>query len=152
GHADTRTELKRETHRKLLEALPADRVAKLGEANLRAELKRAALELAERGHDALDHLEQEGLVDQVVDELVGFGPLGPLSRATGISEILVNGPHQVFVERAGQLSSANVTFRDEEHLMQVVRRMVSHSGRRIDKKTPLVDARLPDGSRLNAVL
>lgn len=129
-----------------------DRWEHLNEMEMRLELGRLVDEFAQLDTDALDHLEREALITQVVDERVGFGPISGLMRESDISEILVNGLRQVFVERRGQLHVTDVTFRDEDHLLQVVRRMISRTGRRLDKKSPMVDARLPDGSRLSAVL
>src|SRR5262249_24112042 len=129
-----------------------DKVGRVGELELREELQRLATELAYLKPGALDFHDEKAVVDQVMDELLGLGPLGALLRAVDISEILINGPHQVFVERQGQLQTVDATFRDEAHLLQVIRRLLEKSGRQLSKKSPMVDARLPDGSRLNAVL
>jgi pilus assembly protein CpaF len=87
-----------------------------------------------------------------LDDVRGYGPIGALLRDNEISEILINGPRQVFIERRGQLHATDVAFRDEEHLLRVIRQLIARSGRRLDKSSPLLDARLQDGSRLNAVL
>jgi pilus assembly protein CpaF len=123
-----------------------------GEAELRQEAHRLADEYARDGHAPLDFHEQERLVEQALDELVGYGPIADLMRDGDVSEILVNGPRQLFVERRGQLEPAGVVFRDEAHLEQTIHRIVGMTGRHIDRRTPMVDARLPDGSRINAVL
>jgi pilus assembly protein CpaF len=136
----------------LLAGVPPDPAGSRTEGDLRRELVRLTNELSERGPVPLSHREQTVLIDQAVDEVFGFGPVGYLLRDPSVSEILVNGPHQVFAERQGQLQSVDVAFHDEAHLMEVVRRMLVRSGRRIDRKSPMVDARLPDGSRLNAVM
>jgi pilus assembly protein CpaF len=88
----------------------------------------------------------------LTDEIKGFGPIQPLLDDDAISEIMINGPRQVFVERAGRLEPARAVFRDEQHLRQIMEKMLASSGRRVDERSPMVDARLPDGSRLNAVI
>jgi pilus assembly protein CpaF len=123
----------------------------MSEPELRLELGRLAVELSQQNSQSLSPLEQEELVELVLDEVFGSGPFRLLLRDHDISEIVVNGPHQVFVERHGQLQPTDVTFRDEDHVLQVVRRLIAGTGRRIDPKNPMVDARLQDGSRLNAV-
>jgi pilus assembly protein CpaF len=136
----------------LLAAVPPDGAGTRSESDLRRELVRLTNELSEQNPVVLSYQEQVALIDQVVDELLGFGPVGHLLRDPTVSEILVNGPHQMFAERQGQLQAVDAAFRDEAHLLEVVRRMLVRSGRRLDRKSPMVDARLPDGSRLNAVL
>ena len=92
------------------------------------------------------------LIDSIVYAIVGFGPLEFLLRDPAISEIMVNGPHEIFVEKAGQLEKTNLQFVDEDQLLQVINRIVAQVGRRIDESSPLVDARLHDGSRVNAII
>ncbi len=136
----------------LLAAVPPDRARRLGEHELRSELVRVSAEQAVEGQELLEYGAQETVITEVIDELVGFGPIGGLMREVGLSEILINGPHQIYVERRGQLHPDPAQFRDEEHLLQVLRRLVALTGRRLDRTAPMVDTRLPDGSRLNAVL
>ena len=107
--------------------------------------------LAESGL-ALARREREEVVRQTLAEMRGLGPLQPLLDDDGVSEIMVNGPDQVFVERAGRLHRADVSFRDHAHLLQTIQKIVAPLGRRIDESSPMVDARLPDGSRVNAVI
>src|SRR6202042_2577934 len=92
------------------------------------------------------------LIDELVDETLGLGPLEPLMHDPTVSDILINGPHCVYVERRGKLERTIVEFRNLDHLLEIVQRMASRVGRRIDESSPMVDARLPDGSRLNAVI
>ena len=92
------------------------------------------------------------LTDVVVDEIVGYGPIGPYLRDPTVSEVMVNGPHLTYIERRGRLVETDVRFRDDDHVMQVVERIVRPLGRTIDRKRPLVDARLPDGSRVNVII
>jgi pilus assembly protein CpaF len=127
-------------------------VEELSEPELRQQLYHLADALTLDDPEPLDYREREAAVNRVLDELLGYGPIGGLLRENDVSEILINGPSQVFVERRGQLHVSEVTFRDQEHLLQIVGRLISRSGRRLDRTSPMVDARLPDGSRLNAVL
>jgi pilus assembly protein CpaF len=143
---------KRRLHEQLLSALTTDRVERASEQQARAELTHLAAELSAQVSEALSLTDQEKVVEQVLDEVFGYGPLAPLMRDHEISEILINGPRQLFIEKRGQLQACDVAFRDEHHLLEVVRRMLAWTGRRIDEKTPTVDARLADGSRLNAVI
>jgi pilus assembly protein CpaF len=97
-------------------------------------------------------MERERLIDEVLDETFGFGPLEVLLKDPTISDILINGPHKVYVERRGKLEKTDVKFRDNQHLLQIIDRIVSKVGRRVDETSPMVDARLPDGSRVNAII
>lgn len=101
---------------------------------------------------ALNASERALLIDDVMDEVIGFGPLEPLLRDPGIDDVIVNGASRIYVERAGKLSPAPARFRDDTHLMNIIQRIVSPIGRRVDEATPFVDARLPDGSRVNIVI
>ncbi len=92
------------------------------------------------------------MVQEILDEIYGFGPLEALMQDPEVTDVLVNGPNRIFVERAGLLEETNVSFADEAHLLQVIHRLVGRAGRRIDEVSPMVDAKLPDGSRLNAVI
>jgi pilus assembly protein CpaF len=149
---DGHLSLKRRLHQQLLATISAGRLERLSEPELRLELGRLVEELARQNAAFLELPEQEALVEQVLDEVFGYGPIEGLIRNHEISDILINGPRQVFIEKQGQLQATEVTFQDEAHLLQVVRRMIAGTGRRLDKKSPMVDARLPDGSRLNAVI
>src|SRR5690606_17152426 len=96
--------------------------------------------------------ERDRLVEEVLDETFGLGPMELLLKDPSISEIMVNGPRNVFVEKGGKLVKTSVVFRDNKHLMQIIDRIVSRVGRRVDEVCPMVDARLPDGSRVNAII
>ena len=96
--------------------------------------------------------ERSQLIAEIRDEVLGFGPITPLLNDPSISEIMVNGPHQVYVERRGKLELTSITFRNNEHVLHIIEKMVSPLGRRIDESNPMVDARLPDGSRINAII
>jgi pilus assembly protein CpaF len=120
--------------------------------DLRPAAERAAWELLRADRIALDPADARRLVAGIVDDTVGLGPLDPLLRDRGVTEVIANGPARVYAERGGRLVREPVAFRDEEHLRQVIDRVVSSVGRRVDESSPMVDARLPDGSRINAVL
>src|SRR5690606_27323408 len=96
--------------------------------------------------------DKEMLLSRLIDESVGFGPIEQLLKDPSITEILVNGPKEIFVERNGRLEPSHVKFKDEEHVRHIVDRVIAPLGRRIDESSPMVDARLPDGSRVNAVI
>jgi pilus assembly protein CpaF len=107
--------------------------------------------LAQEGH-ILSRQERQRLFEQIVAEILGYGPLEPLLRDDEITEIMVNGPDKIFIERKGKLEHVKVSFESEEHLTRIIDRIVSPLGRRIDESSPMVDARLPDGSRVNAII
>ncbi|MFP2769686.1 CpaF family protein [Oceanisphaera sp. KMM 10153] len=103
-------------------------------------------------HIPLSRYEQDKLTEELVDELVGFGPLEVLLRDSSVTEILVNGPHRIFIERKGTLHRSDLRFIDDAHLLRVIQRILAPVGRRLDESSPMVDARMPDGSRINAVI
>jgi pilus assembly protein CpaF len=121
-------------------------------ADLRSAAERIAWELVRADRLVLDPADARRLVSAVVDDTVGMGPLDPLLRDRSVSEVIANGPDRIYTERSGRLVREPVAFRDDEHLRQVVDRVVSSVGRRVDESSPMVDARLLDGSRVNAVL
>ena len=108
--------------------------------------------LSDAENTLLNRAERERLVEEVLDETFGFGPLELLLKDPLISDILINGPKQIYVERKGRMEKSPVTFRDNAHLLQIIDRIVSRVGRRVDEVSPMVDARLPDGSRVNAII
>jgi pilus assembly protein CpaF len=103
-------------------------------------------------HIVLSRLERQRLFEQIVAEILGYGPLEPLLRDDTITEIMVNGPKKIYIERNGKIERTNVVFEDDEHLMRIIERIVAPLGRRVDESMPYVDARLPDGSRVNIVI
>jgi pilus assembly protein CpaF len=145
-------DLKRHIHAKLVEKLDFTRVRDLASDALRRDIRRVVEHLCDTENPLLNRMEREQLIDEILDETLGFGPLEPLLKDPTISDILVNGPKKIYVERRGKLEKSDVTFRDNEHLLQIIDRIVSKIGRRVDETSPLVDARLPDGSRVNAVI
>ncbi|WP_422931152.1 CpaF family protein [Singulisphaera sp. PoT] len=144
--------IKKELHQKLISEMDLSAIGSLNDEELREEVRRGAEQLCHQHNELLSFSERERLIGEVLDETFGIGPLEALMRDPTISDILVNGPKTVYVERRGRLSRTDVVFNDEKHLIEIVRRIVSRVGRRIDETSPLCDARLPDGSRVNAVI
>jgi pilus assembly protein CpaF len=145
-------ELKRLIHGKLVDKLDLSRVSDLAGDTLRREIRLVVERLCDTENPLLNRMERERLIDEVLDETFGFGPLEMLLKDPTISDILVNGPHKIYVERRGKLEKTDVKFRDNDHLLQIIDRIVSKVGRRVDETSPMVDARLPDGSRVNAII
>jgi pilus assembly protein CpaF len=121
-------------------------------AELRKEIEEAFAKALDAEGFSITRTERTRMLGQITDEIVGLGPLEPLLRDESISEVMVNGPGQVYIERAGKLELTPVSFRDDDHVMRIIDRIISPIGRRIDESSPMVDARLPDGSRVNAVI
>jgi pilus assembly protein CpaF len=145
-------ELKRIIHAKLVDKLDLSRVSDLAGETLRREIRLVVERLCDTENPLLNRMERERLIDEVLDETFGFGPLEVLLKDPTISDILINGPHKIYVERRGKLEKTDVKFRDNDHLLQIIDRIVSKVGRRVDETSPMVDARLPDGSRVNAII
>jgi pilus assembly protein CpaF len=146
-------ELKRALHRKLIDRLDLEALEALSdEKQITAQIRQAVGELLRGETTPLSQAEREELVEDVVYEVVGLGPIEPLFRDGSVSDILVNGPRDVYVERGGMLYRGLAQFRNDAHLMAVIDRIVSRVGRRVDESSPMVDARLPDGSRVNVII
>jgi len=147
-------DLKARVHTDLLNRLNLERLTQMGQKEAEPEIRRMILEIIERSNETtpLSSTERETLVVDVLNELFGLGPLEALLRDQDISDILVNRFDQVYVERDGRLELTDILFRDDRHLMQIIERIVSTVGRRIDESSPMVDARLRDGSRVNAII
>jgi pilus assembly protein CpaF len=145
-------QIKRDLHQEVISALDLSTIGAMHEEDLRAEVRRIAEHLCLRRTDLLSQHEKELLVSEVLDEVFGLGPLEPLFRDMEITDILVNGPRTVYVERGGRLELTNVQFLDAAHVLAIIHRIAGRVGRRIDETTPMVDARLTDGSRLNAIV
>jgi pilus assembly protein CpaF len=143
---------KRELHQQLIASMDLSTIGTMKDDELRIEVRRAAEALCRHSADLLSMSERERLVNEVLDETFGLGPLEPLLRDPTISDILINGPKTVFVERRGRLERAEIAFNDERHLLQIIQRIAARVGRRVDETSPMVDARLPDGSRVNAII
>jgi pilus assembly protein CpaF len=145
-------ELKGKLHRRLLDALDLSILNELEEEEVRAQIRHVVGKLLDQASVTFNRRERDQFVQEIVDEVVGFGPLEPLLKDPSISDILVNGAKQVYVERYGKLLLTNVEFKDDPHLRHVMDRIVSTVGRHIDESSPMCDARLPDGSRVNAII
>ena len=144
--------IKRQLHAELIDALDFDQVGQTPREELAARLRATLTEQVELRSLPLNRLERERLVEEILDDILGLGPLEPLLRDPEISEILINGPENVYVEKKGLLQKIPLRFNDNRHLMQIIDRIVSAVGRRVDETTPMVDARLTDGSRFNAII
>ncbi|WP_294608457.1 CpaF family protein [Roseovarius sp.] len=149
---DRISEIKIELHRALLDNLNLAALDTATEADLRAEISSIAGEILEEKGIVLNREDRVTLTQELYDEVKGLGPLETLLKDDTVNDILVNGPHQIFVERAGKLTLSDVTFKDEKHLMRIIDKIVSAVGRRVDESNPYVDARLADGSRFNAMV
>jgi pilus assembly protein CpaF len=145
-------ELKSEIHRKLIGVLNLEKVSSLPTERVRSEIGRVVERLLDDERVPMTTHEQNMIVEEVLDEVLGLGPLEPLLKEASISDILVNGPNKVYIERAGRLSLTTVKFKDNAHLLHIIEKIVSQVGRRVDEANPLVDARLLDGSRVNAII
>ena len=143
---------KRELHQRLIAGMDLSAIGTMNEEQLRVEVRRAAEELCRASSDLLSLSQREQLVNEVMDETFGLGPIEPLMRDPSITDILINGPKTVYIERSGRLERADIAFHDDRHLLQIVQRIAGRVGRRVDETSPMVDARLPDGSRLNAII
>lgn len=145
-------EIKVELHKQLLDNLNLAALETASEKDLRAEINAIAAEALTDMNVVLNREERQVLNQDLFDEVMGLGPLEPLLKDDSVNDILVNGPQQVFVERAGRLQLTDVTFKDERHLLRIIDKIVSAVGRRVDESNPYVDARLADGSRFNAMV
>jgi pilus assembly protein CpaF len=150
--ADGFQQLKLAVHNRLFETLDVSRLESL-EANMAAsKVTQAISEILDEEGRLLTEADRARLVEEIKNELLGLGPLEPLLWDEDVNDILVNGPNQVYVERQGKLYLTDVRFNDDQHLMLIIDRIVSQVGRRVDEASPMVDARLPDGSRINAII
>jgi pilus assembly protein CpaF len=143
---------KKELHQQLIAGMDLSAIGTMNEEELRVEVRRAAEELCRMSSDLLSLSEREQLINEVMDETFGLGPIEPLMRDPTITDILINGPNTVYIERRGQLERADIAFHDDRHLLQIVQRIAGRVGRRVDETSPMVDARLSDGSRVNAII
>ena len=145
-------EIKKRIHQTLLDRVDLGRLQKLGGEQIAEELKQLIEQLLIEEDVALNEQERRNLVRDIRWEMLGLGPLEPLLADPSISDILVNTYRQIYVERRGRLELTDVSFNDEQHLMKIIDKIVSRVGRRVDESSPMVDARLPDGSRVNAII
>ncbi len=144
--------IKRQLHAELVDALDFERLGQTPREELAGQLRAVLTMQVEARSLPLNRIEREQLVEEILDEVLGLGPLEPLLRDDSITDILINGPEQVWVERGGTLEELDVRFQSDEHLQQIIDRIVGAVGRRVDETSPMVDARLADGSRVNAII
>ncbi|MTI83675.1 MAG: CpaF family protein [Firmicutes bacterium] len=151
---DPYEELKSELHKKLVAGLKDVETEEKEDSELLASRIEQLVEemLTEEDSKRIPRLDRLRLASELIDEITGFGPITSLLNDPEVSEVMVNGPHQIYVEKKGRLVTSNVRFKDDAHVMHVIERIVAPLGRRIDESMPMVDARLPDGSRVNAVI
>ncbi|HEU4809783.1 MAG TPA: CpaF family protein [Sphingomicrobium sp.] len=149
---DAHTDLKVQLHQSLIDLINLSALDKMSRDQIEAEVGHIIHDELKKQNHALNQNERKQLVGDVLDELLGLGPLEPLLKDPTITDILVNGPARVFVERFGVLEPTPVRFKDEKHLLRIIQKIVSAVGRRVDESSPMVDARLADGSRVNAVV
>ena len=144
--------LKRHIHMRLVDRLDMNRVSEMDPNTLRSEIRGVVEHLCDTENPLLNRNERQRLVNEILDETFGFGPLELLLKDDKIADIMINGPKKIFVEKEGRIQRSEVVFRDNEHLLQIIDRIVSRVGRRVDETSPMVDARLPNGSRFNAII
>lgn len=145
-------QLKTQLHRQMVDAIDISKAGQLAPEELREQLRALAAHLCSLEPVSLPPADREGMVQEILDEVFAFGPLQPLMNDPAVSDVLVNGSRNVYVEKDGLLQPTDVKFADDDHLLRFIQRLVGRAGRRIDEVSPMVDAKLPDGSRLNAVI
>lgn len=149
-------EIKERIHKRIISDIKQETLKDVNEKDGNEKLEKEITSLIEEIIDSEDSYllkgERQKIISEIMDETIGFGPINPLIHDPSVSEIMVNGPNQVFVERKGKLVLSDVVFRDDQHVMHVIEKIVAPIGRRIDESSPMVDARLPNGSRVNAVI
>src|SRR5208283_76947 len=150
--AEGTRKLKMLVHNRLLECLDVSKLDALEPAMVSTKVTAAINETLDREGRLLTDFDRARLVNEIKDELLGLGPLEPLLKDDAVTDILVNGHGQVYVEKGGKLFMTSVCFQDDQHLMLIIDRIVSQVGRRVDEASPMVDARLRDGSRINAII
>lgn len=145
-------DLKSRVHRKLVEQLDMNKISQDADGQVREQVRQIVVALCEEENTLLNYGERQKLAQEILDETFGLGPLESLLADANVSDILINGPKQVYIEKGGSLRLSDITFKDNEHLLHVIDKIVSPLGRRCDEVSPMVDARLKDGSRVNAII
>ncbi len=153
GQADPFADLKRQVHQALLDTLgPKLYDARLTQAEMEQKVRQTLQEVLSTGEMPLTSADRARIAQEISDDILGYGPIEPYLRDVDVTEIMVNGPDQIFVERSGKISPVDGRFVDEPHLRRTIDKIVGRVGRRVDESSPMVDARLPDGSRVNAII
>ncbi len=146
-------QLKVDLHRRLIDRLDLEALERIDDENvLVSQIRNAVADFLRGEQTPLSQAEREEVIEQIIYEVTGLGPIEPFFRDKSISDILVNGPKEIYIERRGRLARVPVSFRSDRHLLAIIDRIVSRVGRRVDESSPMVDARLPDGSRVNAII
>ena len=149
---DPYKDLKTRVHRKLIAELEKNPLPSTDDEEFEERVRSLTEGFLNRDTEYLPRTEKQKIIEDMVNEVVGFGPITPLINDDTVTEVMVNGPYQVYVERGGRLEKTNIQFRDDDHVLNVIDKIVAPIGRRIDESMPMVDARLPDGSRVNAII
>ncbi len=153
---DPFADVKAKIHSKIIEQIKTEAFKNMepdeDDEGLKNEITAIAEEILEQETSYFSKNDRQKIISEVIDETIGFGPINPLIHDSSVSEIMVNGPDQVYVEKKGRLTLSDVTFKDEQHVMHVIEKIVAPLGRRIDESSPMVDARLPNGSRVNVII
>src|SRR3989475_13261048 len=152
GNAERQSDLKSKVHRKLLQSLNSETLRLISKERLRGEIGRAVEKLLLQENIPMTLPERDRIIEEILDEVFGLGPLEPLLKDPGITDILVNNHDRVYVERRGVLQRSTIQFKDDKHLLHIIEKMVAAAGRRIDEANPIVAARLSDGSRVTAAI
>ena len=152
ANSSDRHALKSEIRREFLDSMDLAEASRMPPDQLHKECSRRVDLLLNERSFPLSGAERQCLLSEIMDEIFGLGPIEQLLADQSISDILINGPHQVYIERCGRLEPVDLKFRDEEHVLQVIQRIAARVGRRIDLSSPMLDARLDDGSRVNAII
>src|SRR5436309_7177704 len=150
--ADHHSDLKSKVHRKLLQSLNSETLRLISKERLRGEIGQAVEKLLLQENIPMTLPERDRIIEEILDEVFGFGPLEPLMKDASITDILVNNYTKVYIERRGMLHKTQVQFKDNKHLLHIIEKMVTAVGRRIDEANPIVAARLADGSRVTAAI
>lgn len=150
---DPYRDLKIKIHKQVIEELEqVEKGEDFDEIRLAKNIEELVQPIIDREAGFISRADRTKIISEIIDEVLGFGPINPLIHDSSISEIMVNGPNQVYVERSGKIVLTDITFRDNDHVLHIIEKIVAPIGRRIDESMPMVDARLPDGSRVNAII
>lgn len=152
GLLNSYQELKEKIHYRLIDKLELTRLESIPREELKTQVREVVAALLSGESDPMVGFNRDRLVEEILNEIFGYGPLEPLLNDPTVADVLVNGHGQVYVERFGKLEQTNTGFKDNDHLLHIIDRIVSQVGRRVDESSPMVDARLPDGSRVNAII
>src|SRR5256886_9616225 len=152
GNAARQSDLKSKVHRKLLQSLNSDTLRLISKERLRGEIGRAVEKLLLQENIPMTLPERDRIIEEILDEVFGLGPLEPLLKDPSITDILVNNHNRIYIERRGILQRSTIQFKDDKHLLHIIEKMVAAAGRRIDEANPIVAARLADGSRVTAAI